>query len=210
MTSVSVVDWKIEPRRLSSPRSCIALEILPLWATAKPPVASSANKRLDVAQGRSRRSSNSGHGRSRPRARRARGSTSSLSKLPATWPIARWLWKARPSKLVMPAASWPRCWSACRPSATMAAASCAPIAEHAAFLAQLVGANIQRGRINEWLGDVHGSLEGSAAARSQWRLGRNITRMLRWKLVGDRGVGGRRLPRFACDPGFNPALRYRS
>ena len=44
MTSVSEVDWKIEPRRLSVRRSFIALEMLPLWATAKPPSASSANR----------------------------------------------------------------------------------------------------------------------------------------------------------------------
>ena len=43
MTSVSLVDWKIEPRRLSVRRSFIAFEILPLCATAKPPSASSAN-----------------------------------------------------------------------------------------------------------------------------------------------------------------------
>ena len=42
ITSVSLVDWKIEPRRMSSPRSRIALEMLPLCATAKPPEASSA------------------------------------------------------------------------------------------------------------------------------------------------------------------------
>ena len=65
MTSVSLVDWKIEPRRLSVRRSFIALDRLPLWATANPPSASSANKRLDVAERRFRRWSNSGHGRSR-------------------------------------------------------------------------------------------------------------------------------------------------
>ena len=43
MTSVSLVDWKIEPRRLSVRRSFIALDRLPLWATAKPPSVSSAN-----------------------------------------------------------------------------------------------------------------------------------------------------------------------
>ena len=43
ITSVSLVDWKIEPRRLSVRRSFIALERLPLWATAKPPSFSSAN-----------------------------------------------------------------------------------------------------------------------------------------------------------------------
>jgi hypothetical protein len=42
MTSVSEVDWKIEPRRLRSRLSRIAFEMLPLWATAKPPEASSA------------------------------------------------------------------------------------------------------------------------------------------------------------------------
>ena len=50
MTSVSLVDWKIEPRRISAARSVMALDRLPLWATAKPPSARSANKRLDVAQ----------------------------------------------------------------------------------------------------------------------------------------------------------------
>ena len=39
---VSDVDWKIEPRRISSRRSFIALEILPLCAMAKPPELSSA------------------------------------------------------------------------------------------------------------------------------------------------------------------------
>jgi hypothetical protein len=42
MTSVSEVDWKIEPRRLRSRLTRMALEMLPLWATAKPPEASSA------------------------------------------------------------------------------------------------------------------------------------------------------------------------
>ena len=50
MTSVSLVDWKIEPRRFSVRRSFMALDRLPLCATANPPSASSANKRLDVAQ----------------------------------------------------------------------------------------------------------------------------------------------------------------
>ena len=40
---MSLVDWKIEPRRLSVRLSFIALEMLPLCATAKPPSASSAN-----------------------------------------------------------------------------------------------------------------------------------------------------------------------
>ena len=43
ITSVSLVDWKIDPRRTSSRRKVVALEILPLCATAKPPEASSAN-----------------------------------------------------------------------------------------------------------------------------------------------------------------------
>ena len=43
ITSVSLVDWKIEPRRLSVRRSFIAFDRLPLCATAKPPSASSAN-----------------------------------------------------------------------------------------------------------------------------------------------------------------------
>ena len=40
-----------------------------------------------------------------------------------TRPSARSEWKRLPSKATMPAASWPRCCSACRPSAVMAAAS---------------------------------------------------------------------------------------
>ncbi len=43
MTSVSLVDWKIEPRRTSSRRSLTAFEMLPLWQMAKPPDDSSAN-----------------------------------------------------------------------------------------------------------------------------------------------------------------------
>jgi hypothetical protein len=42
MTSVSEVDWKMEPRRLSSRLIFIALEMLPLCAIAKPPEESSA------------------------------------------------------------------------------------------------------------------------------------------------------------------------
>ena len=44
MTSVSEVDWKIEPRAVEFARSRIAFEMLPLWASAKPPEASSANR----------------------------------------------------------------------------------------------------------------------------------------------------------------------
>ena len=46
-------------------------------------------------------------------------------------------WNCVPSKLTMPAASWPRCWRAWRPSAVSAAASAvAEDAEDAALLAQ--------------------------------------------------------------------------
>jgi hypothetical protein len=49
----------------------------------------------------------------------------------------------------MPAASWPRCWSACRPSATIAGGVGTPDAEHAAFLAQFV--------VVEGMGGQHGA-----------------------------------------------------
>ena len=42
ITSVSEVDWKIEPLVTSSLRKCCAFEMLPLCATAKPPLARSA------------------------------------------------------------------------------------------------------------------------------------------------------------------------
>ena len=42
MTSVSLVDWKIEPPATSSSRSVRALVRLPLWATAMPPPRTSA------------------------------------------------------------------------------------------------------------------------------------------------------------------------
>ena len=44
MTSVSEVDWKIEPRRTRSRLRFIAFEMLPLCAIEKPPEARSANK----------------------------------------------------------------------------------------------------------------------------------------------------------------------
>ena len=43
ITSVSEVDWKIEPRRWSWSCRVSALVRLPLWATAKPPPENSAN-----------------------------------------------------------------------------------------------------------------------------------------------------------------------
>ena len=46
-----------------------------------------------------------------------------LVKLSPTSPTWRSTWNWLPSKETMPAASWPRCWSACRPSAVRAAAS---------------------------------------------------------------------------------------
>ena len=52
-----------------------------------------------------------------------RSMTSRREKLSPTRPIRRSEWKRLPSKVTMPAASWPRCWSACRPSAVIAAAS---------------------------------------------------------------------------------------
>ena len=42
ITSVSEVDWKIEPVSRSACFSLCALVMLPLWATAKPPTAVSA------------------------------------------------------------------------------------------------------------------------------------------------------------------------
>ena len=43
ITSVSLVDWNSEPAFTSRWRSCIALVRLPLWPTASPPNAKSAN-----------------------------------------------------------------------------------------------------------------------------------------------------------------------
>src|SRR5271154_4901822 len=43
-TSVSLVDWQIAPPRMSSRRSVSPLVRLPLWATARPPASSSANR----------------------------------------------------------------------------------------------------------------------------------------------------------------------
>ena len=60
-------------------------------------------------------------------------------KLSPTRPSLRSEWKTCPSKETMPAASWPRCCRACRPSAVIAAASGMAVdAEDAAFLAQRV------------------------------------------------------------------------
>ncbi len=53
-------------------------------------------------------------------------------------------------------------------------------AENSTLFAQLVAV-----RVNERMSDVHESLEGSPAARPQWRLGRRITSMLRSKPVGE-------------------------
>ena len=50
IVSVSEVDEKIAPCFCSARCTVMALVMLPLWATAKPPSASSAKKRLDVAQ----------------------------------------------------------------------------------------------------------------------------------------------------------------
>ena len=167
MTSVSEVDWKIEPRRLRSRAQPHRVRDVAVMGDRE----AAAWRGRRTAAGRcaapSRRWSNSGHGRS-PRGRPARGSRSSLSKLPATWPMPRWLWKALPSKLVMPAASWPRCWSAWRPSATIAAAavSRAPDAEHAALLAQLV--------VVEGMGGQH---HGSSSPA--WRAYRHADRLCR-------------------------------
>ena len=52
--------------------------------------------------------------------------TSALLKLSPTSPSRRSEWKWPPSNVTMPAASWPRCCRACRPSAVKAAASSWP------------------------------------------------------------------------------------
>src|SRR5215813_477936 len=52
-----------------------------------------------------------------------RSMTSSREKLSPTRPIRRSEWNRLPSNEMMPAASCPRCWRACRPSAVIAAAS---------------------------------------------------------------------------------------
>ena len=50
-------------------------------------------------------------------ARQASRSPAGRLKLSPTRPMARSVWKCWPSKVTMPAASWPRCCRACRPSA---------------------------------------------------------------------------------------------
>ena len=50
MTSVSLVDWKIEPRLIERGAERHGVGKVAVVGTAKPPSASSANKRLDVAQ----------------------------------------------------------------------------------------------------------------------------------------------------------------
>src|SRR5436190_10055335 len=52
-----------------------------------------------------------------------RSITSRREKVSPTRPSRRSEWNRRPSKETMPAASWPRCCKACKPSAVMAAAS---------------------------------------------------------------------------------------
>ena len=47
---MSEVEEKIEPRRCNSRCTVIALVMLPLWATAKPPAGKFGEERLDVAQ----------------------------------------------------------------------------------------------------------------------------------------------------------------
>ena len=69
----------------------------------------------------------------------SRSITAGLVKLSPTRPMWRSLQNCWPSKVTMPAASWPRCCSACRPSAVSARRlRVAENAEDAALLVQLV------------------------------------------------------------------------
>ena len=122
MTSVSEVDWQIAPLRISSRRSVRPLVRLPLWATAKPPTVEFGEQRLDVAQDRLAGGGVAGvaDGAMLPG---RRSMTSRSEKVSPTRPRRRSEWKRLPSKVTMPAASWPRCCRACRPSAVIAAAS---------------------------------------------------------------------------------------
>ncbi len=69
----------------------------------------------------------------------SRSMTAGLVKLSEIRPTCRSTRKCEPSEETCPAASWPRCCSACSPSVTVAAASSpAKYAEHAAFIMEMI------------------------------------------------------------------------
>ena len=138
MTSVSLVDWKIEPRRIERPAQLHRRSTDCRCARPRSRRRRVRRKAAGRCAARSRPWSNSGRGRSPTRPGSAR-ITSSRSKLPATWPIARWEWKCLPSTVVMPArflAAMLQRVKAERDEARRIVG--APYAENAALLAQLV------------------------------------------------------------------------
>ena len=121
MTSVSVVDWKRQPLRTSVRRSSVRVGQVAVVGEREAAEGEIGEQRLDVAQDRA-----AGGGVAVMADRgvaRQPSITSASPKLSPTRPSGAWLWKCWPSKLTMPAASWPRCCRACRPSAVSAAAS---------------------------------------------------------------------------------------
>ena len=120
-----MVDWKMQPRWTRPRLRVRALVRLPLWAIATPPCAISAK------MGWTSRSwvlVPLVEYRLWPIAALPGSMPMTLSEPNAspTLPGARWAKNCVPSKLTMPAASCPRCWRACRPSAVIAAAFSVP------------------------------------------------------------------------------------
>ena len=110
---------------MSSRRSVRPLVRLPLCADGKAAGGEFGEERLHIAQDglAGRRIAHMADAPRGPAAGRW-SSRSRSDRRPGRG--ARSEWKRSPSKVTMPAASWPRCWSACRPSAVRAAASSWP------------------------------------------------------------------------------------
>ena len=121
-TSLSVVDWNRQPRRTSARRSAVRVGQVAVVRDREAAELEIGIQRLHVAQ----------HGLAgggvavvtdRACCPGSEAITRASPKLSPTRPMPRWEWKRVPSKVTMPVASWPRCCSACRPSAVTAAAS---------------------------------------------------------------------------------------
>ena len=112
MTSVSLLVWKIDPRRTSSSRSSGALTRLPLWQSAICPCEHS----IRIGCALTIRLSPKVEYRTCPMAARPDSPwRTSSSNTSLTCPMARDSC-TRPSRTeAMPALSWPRCCSAYNP-----------------------------------------------------------------------------------------------
>ena len=143
ITSVSEVDWQIAPVRDQLAPQRQAVGEVAIVRDREAAGGELGEQRLHIAQ------DGLAGGRIAHMADRALGPgavsmIARLEKWSPTRPRRRSEWKRPPSKETMPAASWPRCWSAWRPSAVSAAASSmAEDAEDAAFLAQRVAVEIE-------------------------------------------------------------------